>query len=239
MEQTKAQTKYAISLLKSLENNKQPIQYIDNVLETSGCLNSVQDAIDLLEESNKLVTDNAPEIIYLEAIVDNLENEKDINKLLKSSAKILRTLEGLVSNLSKKSSKLCISSPEESVEAFKTLAHAFEDLLNHRDINLPYSSRKQLEVSSKILTETANFIFSLNKSISSFQELCKNEKNNAAVYKSIEDIMESLAKLFEVLGFEEKSKNIRKQKEFVKKIVVSLSWYSQQTIFNNLYSGCF
>ena len=172
VEQSKAQTEYAVNLLKSLENNKQATQYIDNVLETSACLNSVQDAIELLEESNNLIKDNAPEIIYFEAIVDNLENEKDINKLLKSSSKILRTLEGLVPNLSKKSSTLCISSPEDSVEAFKSLTHAFEDLLNHRDVNLPYSSRQQLELSSKILRQTASFIFSLNKSIASFQGLC-------------------------------------------------------------------
>ena len=43
--------------------------------------------------------------------------------------------------------------------------------------------------------------------------------------------MESLAELIEVLGFEDKSKDIRKQQAFGKEIVVSLSFF-KNTIFN-------
>jgi hypothetical protein len=220
VEQTKAQSETAITILKSLENNKQAVKFIDSVFETSDCLDNLQDAIETIDEAAKLVVENGPEIVYLEAIVDNLKNEKNVTKLIKSSAKILRTLEGLIPNLSAKSSKLCITSPADSIEAFRSLASALEDI--NRSTILPPRSRQQLELSSKIMSAVADFLVTLNRSLKSFESLCKNDKkNNVAVYNTIGDIMENLAALFEVMGSEKKSKDVKKQGEFVKQIVVS------------------
>jgi ABC-type transporter Mla subunit MlaD len=225
VEQTKAQAETAITILKSIENNKQAAQYIDSVFETSDCLDNLKDAIATIEEATKLVVENGREITYLESLVDNLENEKDITKLIKSSAQILRTLESLSPKLSAKSYKLCISSPADSIEAFGSLAHALEDIMNNFNIYMPQQSRQQLGFSSKIMSEVAKFLFSLNTSLESFETLCKNDnKSNIAVYNSIGDIMENLAALFKVMGFEKKSKDIKKQREFVKQIVVSLNY---------------
>jgi hypothetical protein len=131
VEQTKATAESARTLFKSLENVTLVPQIFDHVFRTSNCLGNVQGAIELMDESEKLVVENGPEIIYLEAIVDNLENEKNITKLIQSSAKMLRILESLVPKLSDKSSKLCISNPNDSIEDFRDLAHVLVDILKH------------------------------------------------------------------------------------------------------------
>merc|ERR1712106_622036 len=111
VQQAKSQAESTLSILKSFQGSDVAAQYIDPLFETSECLNN-------LEDGTKLIVDNGPEIIYLEAIVDNLKDEKDITKLIKSSSKMLRTLDGLIPALSSPSSNLCISTPEASVKAF-------------------------------------------------------------------------------------------------------------------------
>jgi len=220
VQQAKAQAESTLEILKSFEGSSLAAQYIDPIFETSDCLNSLEDVTALIEEGTNLIVSNGPEIIYLEAIVDNLKNEKDVGKLIKASSKMLRTLDELIPNLSASSSNLCITTPEASVKAFRDLAHAMEDIMNNRNLNVPVSSRQQLEFSSNVMSETADFIETLNKALATYETLCETDnKNHAALYDSIREIMTSLGELFDVLGFADKSAEIKKQGEFIKKIV--------------------
>merc|ERR1711892_618833 len=171
--QAKAQAESTLSILKSFEGSDVAAQYIDPLFETSECLNNLEDVTKLIEEGTKLIVDNGPEIIYLEAIVDNLKDEKDINKLIKSSSKMLRTLDGLIPALSSPSSNLCISTPEASVKAFKDLGHALGDISNNRNLNVPQRSRQILQFSSEVMDETAHFLETLNKSLELFEAVCQ------------------------------------------------------------------
>ena len=229
VEQTNAFANNAKTLFKLLENNDKATQIIDLVFETSDCLGNIKDVIELMDETVNLVEANGPEIVYLEAIVDSLENEKNVTKQILASAKMLRLLEELTPKLSANSPKLCISSPEDSINAFRNLGHALIDIKNHRHIETDAISRKLLDSSSKIMTETAKFLVILNKSLEHFRTNCQNHQmKDSAVYDSIGDIMESLAALFDVFGaglvLDEKSKAIRKQAKFVKQIAVSLKY---------------
>jgi len=219
VEVTKAQAKEALALLKSWEGNPTATQYIDPIFETSNCLNNIGDAVRLIEQGRDIVIANGPEIIYLEALVEGLNNEKDIKKLLKGSSKMLKTLDGLTENLASQSLDTCLTSPESSVEALEDLARALTDISNNRNLNVPFSSKRYLEFSSNVMEETAKFIRSLNSAIKAFESDCQNDnRNHVAVYESIEDIMVSLGKLFTSLGFDEKATAVNEQAKFLNKL---------------------
>ena len=72
------------------------------------------------------------------------------------------------------------------------------------------------------MSETAHFLQTLNKQIEVFKTQCETgNKNHDVVYNLIRNILESLAGLFDSIGLEEKSVDIRKMAEFLTKIVVS------------------
>merc|ERR1711887_230198 len=184
------------------------------IFETSECLNNFEDFIVLIQEGTNLIVDNGPEITYLEALVSSLEDETDIVKIIKASSKMLRTLDGLVG-----ASDLCISSPGASVKSFKDLSQVLVGIANNRNLNVPPSSRQLLKKSAEIMDQAADFLETLNRTLEDFQTRCQSERNNQAIiYDSTRDIMDSLAKLFETMGFEEKSVEIRKQSAFIKKL---------------------
>jgi len=216
----KAQAKATLSILKEFEESEIAAEYIDPIFETSDCLTNLDDVSKLIEEGTSLIVDNSPEILYLEAIVNNLKNVTDVNRLIRDSSKMLRTLDILIPSLTKGSSNLCITSPEASVRAFKDLGNALEDIANSRNLNLLPRSRKLLEFSSAVMDQTADFLEDLNRSVESFKALCGNgSKNQVAIYNSIRDVMDSLGDLFKVMGFDDRSNDIKKQAIFIKKIV--------------------
>ena len=224
VEKSKALAESAKSLFKSLQNITLVPELFDRVFELNGCLGSLEDAVKLMDLSNKLISRNAPEIIYLEAIVDNLMHEKNVTKLLRSSAKMLRILEDLIPRLSEadESFGICITHPKDSVNDFKALAQLMRNVINHRDIFLPEQQRLIIEESIKIMKDIGEFLVRMNKSLELFENLCKNnDTKEIAVYNSIGDIMEDLAALFKVLGDEEKAKDIIVQSKFIKDIVDS------------------
>ena len=221
VQQTKAFVEGAKTIFKLLGNNTQAQITFDLVFETSECLGDVDDVIELMDESVKLMEDNAPEIIYLEAIVEHLDGETDINEQISGSVKMLRTLGHLIPNLENLSPKLCLTNPKASVRSFKSLANALIHIRNHREIIIDDTARQHLDFSSKVMSDTAKFLKMMNKSLERFRKICEHDNmKGAAVYDTVVDIMESLAQLFEVLGFNEKVEAIKKQAAFVMRITV-------------------
>eukprot|EP00090_Calanus_glacialis_P029210 TRINITY_DN4686_c0_g1_i5.p1 TRINITY_DN4686_c0_g1~~TRINITY_DN4686_c0_g1_i5.p1 ORF type:complete len:367 (-),score=107.45 TRINITY_DN4686_c0_g1_i5:195-1295(-) len=224
VEQTRAQADSTKAVLTSLASNPRAAKYIERAIDVSKCLESVEDAIDGIEGAAKLVEKNGPEILKLVETVESLENEKDVTKLVKAAANILRILDDLIPNLAAKSSKQCDASPADTIEAFKELAGLVGDISNARDLQLSYSTRQQLTLSSKILSEVTSFLGKINKSLSSFGELCNKDKDyNINVINAIGDIMESMAVLFDNLGSVDRAKEIKSKGEFVKKAVDAFS----------------
>merc|ERR1711892_1314250 len=219
VEQTKAFVESAKNLFEFLEHSEQAQITFAEVFDASDCLGNVTDVIALMDEIVKLVEKNAPEIIYLEALIESLKNERDIDVLILASSKMLRALGHIMPALSNPSPKLCITNPEDSVRAFKSMSHAIIDIRNHREIEVDETARQLLEFSSKVMSDTSKFLFQLNKSLERFRINCQNHQmKDVAVYNTIVDIMDSLASLFDVLEFEEKSRAIKKQAQFVKRI---------------------
>merc|ERR1712156_347860 len=219
VQNTKAQAEAAVELLKSFEGSDIAAQYIEPIFATTDCIDGIPAAISLIEEGAKIVADNAPELVYLEALVENLRGEKDILKLLKGSSKMLRTLDNLIPNIVSPSS--CLTDPESSVKAFQDLGAALKEINNNPNLNVPLSGKGLLDYSATVMIETTEFLKTMNTNLNAFETICRSgTKDQAAIYDTIINIMDSLASLFGVLGFEDKEADIQKQGAFIRKIVI-------------------
>merc|ERR1711892_1463437 len=156
VEQTKAFVDSAKNLFEFLEHSEQAQITFAEVFDASDCLGNVTDVIALMDEIVKLVEKNAPAIIYLEALIESLKNERDIDVLILASSKMLRALGHIMPALSNPSPKLCITNPEDSVRAFKSMSHAMIDIRNHREIEVDETARQLLEFSSKVMHSCQN-----------------------------------------------------------------------------------
>ena len=240
IEQTRAQAESTKKTLKSLAKNKKAAQYINNVIDNNICISNLENAIEAIEAAAKLVENNGAEILNLAAAVESLENEKDIPKLVRSSANVLRKLSKLAPNLAEQTYKVCNASSEDTNKSFNSLAKLVEYITNSDDIPLYSATRTQLKSTSKIISEVSSFLGQLNKSLSPFDGLCVDGKDyNTALLNTIGDIMEDMAALFNSLGGEEKSKGIKKNRTFVKQIVVSVLQISITLYKNFLYNTLF
>jgi len=220
VENAKAQAESTLTLLDSFKGSAIAAQYMNPIFETSECLNNLEDVTNLIQEGTNLIVENEPEILYLEAIVEFLKGETDINKMIKASSKMLRTLDRLGPALAAGASNLCISSPEDSVKSLRDLSNVLVDISINKNFNVPPRSRELLEINAEIMDQTASFLETLNKSLETFKSNCQSGSNNqTAIYDTTRDILNSLAELFESMGFEENSTEIKKQSEFIKKFV--------------------
>jgi len=217
---SKAMAEAAKAMFKFLEGSEAAQITFDLVFETSECLGNVEDVSILLDGFVEVMEDNAPEILYLSALVENLQDEKDVIKQIEDSAKMFRALGYLIPSLSNLSPKLCISSPEDSIRSFKSLSLALIHIKNHRDIPVDETVRQHLDFSSKVMSDTAVFLSHMLRSLDHFKSKCKNnEMKDAAVYDTIADIMESLADFFHILGFEDKVVAIKRQVVLLRRMV--------------------
>merc|ERR1712079_676988 len=218
VQNTKAQAEATVEILKSFEGSDIAAQYIEPIFATTDCIDGIPAAISLIEEGAKIVSDNAPELVYLEALVENLRGEKDILKLLKGSSKMLRTLDNLIPDIVAPSS--CLTDPESSVKVFQDLGSALKEISKNPNLNVPLSGKGSLDYSATVMIETTEFLKTMNNNLNAFETICRSgTKDHAAIYDTIINIMDSLASLFRVLGFEEKEADIQKQGAFIRKIV--------------------
>jgi len=224
VQNAKAQAEETIRILKAFEGSSIAAEYIEPTFATSDCLTNLEDVTKLIQAGTDLIVDNGPELIYLEALVQSLKGETDVVKLTKATAKMLRALDGLGPALAAGASDLCISSPEASIKGFQDLADVLEELSKNNDINMPQRSRELLKISAEIMDQTAEFLETQNNALETFRTQCESGNDSQiAIYDSTREILDSLAKLYEVMGFEDRSVDLKKQSDFIKKFGDSYS----------------
>ena len=222
VENAKAQAEESLKILKSFKNSSIVAEYIEPILSTSACLNNLEDVTKLTQEAINLIVDNGPELIYVDALVQTLKEETDIIKLTKATAKIIRALDGVVDAVSAAGSKnLCNTSLEASVKEVKAFALVVEAVSKNNQINMPQGSREQLKFIADIMDQVANLLETQIKALEAFGKQCEDGNKSKAIYESTREILESVAKIYEDLGSEEGSADIKKRSDFIKNFEVS------------------
>jgi len=224
IDRTRAQAEATKSTLRSLSKNPQATKYINRVIDSSKCLDSLEDAIDGIDTASKLVYVNRNSILRLISTVENLENEKDTINLLESSGDIFRILDDLIPNLAEEPVNQCNASPIDTLKELGDIARLLNDVSIARDLQLDPLTIEYLKESAEVVDEVTKFLQKTNRNLASFEKLCSKNKNyNVNVINTIGDIMDDMAVLFASLGSKDRAEEIRKKGKFVKESVDAFS----------------
>jgi len=225
-QETRKQAEALKKTLKTLSQTSGPAAILNSVIEdvNNVCLNSVDEAIDAIETSTKLIEASAPELKQLIKIVEDFQKLTDKPTVLRESANILRLLEVLIPKLAPVNPKVCGATTAEAFGSLRALATLVDELSSSNSLVLRPQTRQQLKTSAKVISGVTVFLVQLQETFEKFDQFCTSDREyNIEAVTAIGDMVSSLADLFGVLGGIKDGNEIRKQGDFTKKVVENIN----------------
>merc|ERR1712008_552868 len=226
VQQTRTQANSLKNTLRSLASIPGANRIINRIIndDDNVCLNSVEEAIEAVETSAKIVESAGPEIKNLIKTVEAFEKITDTPTVVREAANILRLLEVLIPKLAPANVQVCGASNAQAFGSLRSLAALVNELSNSNELYMPSQSREELKTSAKIISGVTSFLVKLNKSFTKFDKFCTSDKEyNIEAITAIGEMMTDLADLFAVLGGITDAEEIRKQGDFTKKVVANIN----------------
>ena len=224
VQETKTQAESLKTILRYLASTPETAQFLNKFINDNNnvCLNSVDDVIEDIEESTKIVKNAAPEMKQLIKTVRAFEKLTDTAAIVRETANILRLLEVLLPKITPSPRFVCGASNAEAFGSLRNLAILVDELSSNFTHYLPLKTRQELKTSAKFISGVTTFLTQLNKSYSKFDKFCTSDKEyNIEAITAIGEMMTDLADLFGVLVGSSEAEQIRKQGDFTHKVVVS------------------
>merc|ERR1711892_1308320 len=203
VQQTRTQANSLKNTLRSLASIPGANRIINRIIndDNNVCLNSVEEAIEAVETSAKIVESSGTEIKNLIKTVEAFEKLTDTPTVVREAANILRILEVLVPKLAPANVRVCGASDVQAFGSLHSLAALVDELSSTNEFYMPPQSRKELKTSAKIISGVTSFLVKLNKSFTEFDKFCTSDKEyNVEAITAIGEMMTDLADLFSVLG---------------------------------------
>ena len=226
--ETRSQAESLKSTIKNLASQPGPARIINRILKDPNnvCIDSVDQAIEDIDEAVRIIDEAGPDVKSLIRQVESFVQLTDVPTVVRDSANILRQLEVVVPKLSPSPRFICAASQDETFGSLYNLAYLLDELSNTTEFQMSEETRVELRTSSKALSGVTFFVKRLGSSFSKFNQLCTSDKEyNVEAIKAIGQMMDDLADLFSVLGGYEDAKEIRKQGEFINRVVVRRNIY--------------
>ena len=223
VQQTRTQAESLKKDLRSMASNPRAAQILIRVFadKNNVCINSMDDAIEAIETSAKLVENAGTEIKQLVEIIKVFEKSIDTPKAVRETANILRLLDTLIPKITP-ATTTCRSSSSDVFGSLKSLGVLVNELASKDDIFFSIQKKQSLKSSADIVFKVTNFLTKLKKSFSKFEQFCtKNKDYNIEVITAMGDMMTDLADLYRAVGGTTAAEEISKQGDFTKKVVVS------------------
>ena len=186
-------------------------------------MNSVEDAIEAIEESTKLVENAGTEIKQLIQTVQVFEKLTDTPTAVREAANIIRLLDVLIPKITPATpSSVCGPSSGDEFASLRSIGVIVDELSSKTDLYINLQKKQNLKTSAMIISEVTNFLTQVKKSFSKFDQFCTRDKEyNIEAITAIGEMMTDLADLYRVLGGLTAADEISKQGDFTKKVVVS------------------
>ena len=224
VKQTRTQAEALKEDLRSIASNPTATQILSKIFDDRNnvCINSMDDAIDTIEASTKLIENAGTEITKLVESVKVFENLTDTPTVVRETAKIIRLLDVLIPKMTPDSSSRCEPKSSNVFGSMQSLASLVNELSSKNDIYFSIQKRQSLKSSAKIVTKVTNFLSKLKNSFSKFNQVCTRDKQyTIEVITFMSDMISDLADLYTSLGGHTAAYELSKNGDFTKKIVVS------------------
>ena len=195
VEKTRQAADNAKALLTSLKNNQTYASLVVKALESSNCLDNIDDAIAAVEVSARLVEEVAPAF-------QSLQGQTDILLLTRGAAVMLRKLESLQSQVTAASlDKDCKGPATGGVTDLDSFLSQFASFV-------PTSKLTPNINISALITATNNFLAKVKQSTARLQDgqLCARGDFQETIFSTIEEIMTDLSVLMRSLNAEQSSR---------------------------------
>merc|ERR1712106_1304673 len=202
VQQTRTQANSLKNTLRSLARIPGANRIINRIINDDDniCLNSVEEAIEAVETSARIVESSGTEIKNLIKTVEAFEKLTDTPTVVREAANILRILEVLIPKLAPANVQVCGASNAQAFGSLRSLAAIVDELSSSHEFYMPPQSRKELKTSAKIISGVTSFLVKLNKSFTKFDKFCTSDKEyNVEAITAIGEMMTDLADLFAVL----------------------------------------
>ena len=184
------------------------------------CVTNTEEAIEAIETTTKLVENAGTEIKLLVEYVQELSKIKDMSKVVKQSAKIMGLLDVLLPKLSPAPSSGCKPSSADDLLSMRNLESLLIDLSAKDDLYYTPQVRQTLQNSAKILSKATTLLE--KESHFTFDYFCTDDiGHNKDFITAVSNMMGDLADLYTELEGDITAKDISKQQNFTKKLLVS------------------
>ena len=223
VQQTRTQAESLKKDLRSMASNPRAAQILIRVFadKNNVCINSMDDAIEAIETSAKLVENAGTEIKQLVEIIKVFEKSIDTPKAVRETANILRLLDTLIPKITPATST-CGTSSADVFGSLQSLGVLVDELATKDDIYFSIQKKQSLKSSADIVFKVTNFLTQLKNTFSKFDRICTgNKEYNIEVITAMGDMMTGLADLYRELGGNTAAQEIAKQGAFTKQVVVS------------------
>ena len=224
IEQTRAQANTLKNTLRSLARKQEAASLLEKVFSgrnENTCINNMEEAIEAIETSTRLVENAGAEIKLLVETAQKLETIRSVPQAVRQAAKIIGLLDVVIPKLTPAFSSSCQVTSSEVLDSMQNLGSLLENLSTKNDLYYTQEVRKSLKSAAKILSKTTTF---LNKeSHFKFEYFCtKDREHNKEFLDAVGNMMDDLADLYTDLGEQASARKIRKQKDFIRTIMVTL-----------------
>lgn len=184
------------------------------------CITNIEDAIEAIETTTKMVENAGTELKWLVEYVQEFPKLQKISmsEVVRQSAKIVGLLDVLLPKLSPPSSS-CKPSSADDLLSMRNLGSLLIDLSSKDDLYYTPQVKQTLTNSAKILSKATIFLEKL--SLFKFEDYCTEDiDHNKEFITKVSNMMGDLADLYTELEGDIAAKNIRKQQDFIKKLLV-------------------
>ena len=187
------------------------------------CITNIEEAIEALETTTKLVENAGAEINLLIEAVQEFPKFKNMSNVVRQSAKIIGLLDVLIPKLSPPSST-CIPSSTDDLLSMRNLGSLLIDLSAKDDLYYTPQVRQILNNSAETLSKATTFLE--KESHFTFDHFCTNNIGPGKDFiTAVSNLMGDLADLYNELEGDIAAKDIRKQQDFTQKLLVRYAQY--------------